>query len=137
MLKTINQNSWAINCDKIEYDGITIVSSEPHNNIPGAAKNIEFAPELPYLYMPLADFSHWGFYLISYVYNTTSGFKLNCDKDVDGEGYSYCRFDVPCDTIPLKEMVMHLKDSDGTTFTHITKSTNFLVDGENFGHNKD
>jgi len=31
---------------------------------------------------------------------------------------------------------MYLKDSDGTMLNMVTKSTDFLVDGENFGHAK-
>jgi hypothetical protein len=55
-------------------------------------KYIEFAPDLPYLYIPLNDFSHWEFYLASDIYTEASGHKLECDPDVDGSGTSYCRF---------------------------------------------
>lgn len=85
-------NSWVLMANKVSYDGITIVSDESHNNIPGAKKYIEFAPSLPYLYIPLADYSHWAYDLQSDIYTTSTGYKLECDKDVNGEGWSYCRF---------------------------------------------
>ena len=92
MLKTVDMNSWALMANSITYAGETIVSDQPHNNIPGAKKYIEFAPDLPYLYIPLADYSHWAYDLQSDIYTTTSQYKLECDKDVNGEGWSYCRF---------------------------------------------
>jgi hypothetical protein len=92
MMKTTDMNTWALMASSIVFDGHIIVEDVTHDNIPGAKKYIEFAPDLPYMYIPLGDYSQWGYQLQSYVYPTSSGFKLNCDYDVDGKGYSYCRF---------------------------------------------
>lgn len=37
----------------------------------------------------------------------------------------------------MKLMKMKMSDADGNMFTMETKSTDFFVDGENFGHQKD
>lgn len=93
MMKTFDMNSWSVECSKISFDDEIIFSNTTdQHGIVGPMKYIEFAPDLPYLYIPLNDFSHWEFYLASDIYTEASGHKLECDPDVDGSGTSYCRF---------------------------------------------
>ena len=84
MMKTQDMDSWSIECYNITFDEHVIVSTDTVDGIPGAKKYIDIAPDLPYLYIPLADYSHWAFDLQSDIYTEAFGHKLDCDKDVDG-----------------------------------------------------
>lgn len=58
----------------------------------GISKNIHIDPHLPYLYMPLADWTHFGL-TINTLYATNPLFD---DCDVTG---NYCRFKSSCSAV--------------------------------------
>ena len=70
VLKTQDEKSWTLTASKFMYNNTSLLNNE-------VEKNIDINPHLPYLYIPNADFTHFGLTLNN-MYAGTS-YPIDCD----------------------------------------------------------
>ena len=101
--------------------------------IANTTKTMHIDSHLPYLYMPKADYTHFGFVLNELYANlTVNKYWEGCEY-----GPNYCRFNVSCDLVKSDSNVnipftIELNDSL-STYNLTAINSNMFVDGDNFG----
>ena len=122
VLKTQDEKSWTLTASKFMYGDESLLKNE-------VEKNIDINPHLPYLYIPNADFTHFGLTLNNMYFGTN--YPIDCDY-----AGNYCRWNQHCDDLinagVEKELLITLKGRDNT-FDFKTKQGSLFIDGKNFG----
>ena len=119
MFPAVNNGSFNIESIGQLYDGVPLFA-ESH-----ITKTLVISPHLPYLYLPVAEWTQIGAKL-----NIKYGSAIDCNYSGN-----YCRFTGDCANhgSAKESLTLILNQTDGKNFTIETNHNDMLVDGAVFG----